>query len=169
MVDFRAFTYHVHPRHRHAIVIDVQVGIPLPVENALAGEKMFINAKALVDTGASRSCISRNFAENTKLISFTMIESLTAQGSHVVPVYQINLVLPNNVMFVDLPSVEFSGGSDFDFIIGMDILSKGDMSITNANSEMVFSFRIPPSESHTDYTKQNDDTSPVRGLKGGGV
>lgn len=163
MVDFRAFTYHIHPNHRHAIVIDVRVGIPLPAEHVPAGKKVFINAKALVDTGASGSCISRGFAESTKLISFTMTKStmtksFTAQGSHFVPVYRIDLLLPNNVMFVNIPGVEFSGGRDFDCIIGMDILSKGDVAITNANNEMVFSFRMPPDKFHTDYTKQNDVT-----------
>jgi hypothetical protein len=101
LVDFRAFTYHIHPNHRHAIVIDVKAGIPLPAEHVPAGKKVFINAKALVDTGASGSCISRGFAESTKLISFTMTKSFTAQGSHFVPVYRIGLLLPNNVMFVN--------------------------------------------------------------------
>jgi predicted aspartyl protease len=158
LADFRAFTYRIPQNHQHAIVIGIKVGIPLPVENAPAGKKLLIDAKALVDTGASGSCISQRFAESAKLISFTMTESFTAQGSHFVPVYRIDLLLPNNVMFINLPSVGFAGRRDFDFILGMDILSKGDIAITNANNEMMFSFRIPPSESHTDYTKQNDVT-----------
>jgi hypothetical protein len=153
LADFRAFTYHIPQDHRHAIVIDIKLGIPLPVENTPEGRKLLINAKALVDTGASGFCVSRDFAKSSRRAAFTMTEVLTAKGSDIVPAYHLDLLLPNNVMFVNIPSVEFAGGRDFDFILGMDILSKGDVAITNANNEMVFSFRIPPGESHTDYTE----------------
>ena len=36
----------------------------------------------------------------------------------------------------------------------MDILRKGDMALTNAKDEMVFTFRIPPSETHIDFAEE---------------
>jgi hypothetical protein len=49
---------------------------------------------------------------------------------------------------------EFQSNNNFDFIIGMNILRMGDMALTNAKNEMVFSFRIPPSETHIDFVKE---------------
>jgi len=39
----------------------------------------------------------------------------------------------------------------------MNILRKGDMALTNANGEMVFSFRIPSSDTHIDFTKEKNN------------
>ena len=76
-----------------------------------------------------------------------------ANGDSIVPVYTVDVFLPNGVVFQNTNVSEFSGGSDFDFIIGMDILMQGDLSITNANNQTLFSFRMPPDSQHTDYTK----------------
>jgi hypothetical protein len=47
----------------------------------------------------------------------------------------------------------FSGISDFDFVIGTNILNQADVTIANAHDpHTVFSFRIPPDHVHTDYT-----------------
>ena len=41
----------------------------------------------------------------------------------------------------------------FDVLIGMDIITLGDFSITNVNGKTVFSFRIPSTET-VDYVQQ---------------
>jgi len=50
------------------------------------------------------------------------------------------------------------GGYQKDSRIGMNILRKGDMALTNAHGEMVFSFRIPPAETHIDFVKEAKTT-----------
>jgi hypothetical protein len=47
--------------------------------------------------------------------------------------------------------IAFHKAYNFDFIIGMNILRQGDMAITNANNETIFSFRIPPGIQHIDF------------------
>ena len=158
MAKYKAFTYHVPADHRHAIVIDIKILTQIPSDMPPLINKALFEAKALVDTGASGSCISSRFAEYAELVSFSRRRCRTAQGSHIVPVYRLDVIMPNDVLFMNMAITEFSGIHDFDFIIGMDILSKGDTAITNAYNETVFSFRIPPGESHTDYVNQPPDS-----------
>jgi predicted aspartyl protease len=109
---------------------------------------------ALIDTGATGSCISRSLASRAQLKSFEMIKVLGVHGYAFVPVYMVDILLPNGILFSNMEVAEFYGSNNFDFIIGMNILRKGDMALTNAHGEMVFSFRIPPAETHIDFTKE---------------
>ena len=66
-------------------------------------------------------------------------------ASENVPVYYVNLVLPNNVRIVGVP-VELIKLIDTDVLIGMDIINRGDFAVSNKNGETCFSFRIPSAE-----------------------
>jgi len=79
-------------------------------------------------------------------------------GVSIVPVYLVDVLLPNGILFSNMEVAEFQSNNDFDFIIGMNILCQGDMALTNAKGEMVFSFRIPPAETHIDFTKEAENT-----------
>jgi len=109
---------------------------------------------ALVDTGATGSCISRKFAASAQLKTYKRSKIRGFHGISIVPVYSVNVLLPNEIFFADMEVAEFQSNNDFDFIIGMNILSKGDMALTNANGKMVFSFRIPPANTHIDFVKE---------------
>lgn len=152
----RAFTYYVPENHRQSIVFDIGIGVSLPIPNAPRDIRGRLSVKALVDTGASRSAVSARFAESARLVPFGKTDVHTAKGTDTVSVYTVDVFLPNNVWFPQMFVSEFKGASDFDFIIGMDILSKGDMSITNADGRTVFSFRMPPNARHIDFTEGLD-------------
>ena len=77
-----------------------------------------------------------------------------AHGVAVVPSYLVDVLLPNGILFKNMDVVEFSGGDDFDFIIGMNIICKGDMALSNAKGKTVFSFRIPPADTHINFAKE---------------
>jgi predicted aspartyl protease len=64
--------------------------------------KELFDTNALVDTGASGSCISNRFAKDAGLVSFFRRKCHTAQGSHIVPVYRLDVIMPNNVLFADM-------------------------------------------------------------------
>jgi hypothetical protein len=113
---------------------------------------------ALIHTGATGSCISRSFASRAQLKSFEIVKVLGVHGSAFVPVYMVDVLLLNGILFSNMEVTEFYGSNNFDFIIGMNILRKGDMALTNANGEMVFSFRIPPAETHIDFAKEAKNT-----------
>jgi hypothetical protein len=56
------------------------------------------------------------------------------------------------VIFTNIHAAEFVKTIQiFDVIIGMDILTLGDLAITNHNHRTVLSFRIPPDAKHIDF------------------
>ncbi len=65
-----------------------------------------------------------------------------AQGSAHVPVYYVNLGLPNRVEFAQ---VRVTQGvlPGCDVLIGMDIINMGDFAVTNRDGATVFSFQMP--------------------------
>lgn len=146
----KSFTQHVPKNHRHSILTNVAIGYFNPV----TAERTFIEAVALIDTGASRSAVSKRFAERHGMVSYKMATVVSAHGGRKVPSYTTDIVLPGGIVFEGRKVTQFFGEHDFDVIIGLDILLCGDMAITNANCETVFSFRTPPADTHTDYTLQ---------------
>lgn len=106
---------------------------------------------AVWNTGATGTCISHRIAQQMGLspIGFTTVH--TANGRMDVGQFIVDLVLPNKVVIKDLRVTEFSGGENLDALIGMDVICMGDMAITNANNQTVFSYRIPSDWAHIDY------------------
>lgn len=149
----RAFTYKVPDDKKKSIIIPVKIGVHPPINGFPENEKVLLDTKALIDTGASGSCISQQFADAIKLpvISYGVVRS--AQSCDTVPIYTIDLVLPNNVMFSNISVTQFNKQADFDVIIGMDVFMHSDMAITNADNKMCFSLRIPAGQEHIDFTK----------------
>jgi predicted aspartyl protease len=156
--QFFAYTFYV-PKPFNSIVIPIELGVSLPVPQTMPGQKMKVKTTALVDTGATGSCISEKFARHFGLKAFSMSKVHTAKGEDVRPCYYLDIFLPNGLMYKNMEVIEFTenAGTGFDFIIGMNIIRAGDMSITNANNQMVFSFRMPPNHLHIDYEKLKEE------------
>jgi len=149
-----ALTVYLPDNHRHAVIFEIQVGVPVPLNGYPKDRRIGMKSMALIDTGATGSCISRRFAAGTQLKSFKMGKVLGAHGVSVVPVYRVDVLLPNGILFTNMDVAEFYGGNDFDFIIGMNILRMGDMALTNSQGKTVFSFRVPPSATHIDFVQE---------------
>lgn len=107
------------------------------------------------DTGASKSSISQRVVDELGLISVGNIVISTSNGVVTVNAYYVDFTLPNDetVKYILVSCADL--GDETDVLIGMDIISLGDFSITNANNQTTFSFRMPP-ESEIDYTKHNN-------------
>lgn len=73
--------------------------------------------------------------------------------------YAINLFLPNQVafQFVKVTEGVLSG---FDLLIGMDVITTGDFSITNVGGKTTFSFRVP-SVKEVDFVKESKFPTPI--------
>jgi hypothetical protein len=105
---------------------------------------------AIWDTGAMGTVITSKVVAGLGLKPSGQI---TVQGvgpagtpqSHPANTYLINLFLPNNVALVGVRVAE-SSVSGCDVLIGMDVISSGDLAITNHNGKTTFTFRIPPCE-----------------------
>lgn len=107
---------------------------------------------ALWDTGASGTVISKNVVDKLNLKPIGKAKCFHANGESIVNVYAVNVFLPNQVgfQFIQVTEGILAG---FDVLIGMDIITLGDFSITNAGGKTMFSFRVP-SIKHIDYTTE---------------
>ena len=110
---------------------------------------------ALWDTGATCSAISKNVVKKLNLIPVSKVTVDHANGQSIVNVFEISLTLPNKTLFQSIRVTECAL-SGFDLLIGMDVISHGDFSISNLNGKTTFSFRIP-SYKETDYESEYDD------------
>jgi predicted aspartyl protease len=106
----------------------------------------------LWDTGAMCSAISDRAVRLLHLVPISKTTIGHATGQSVVNVYIVTIVLPNNIHipFVTVIECPFVG---FDVLIGMDIITQGDFSISNKDNKTTFSFRIP-SYSETDFVAE---------------
>ena len=124
-----------------------------------------INVHGVWDTGATGTCVSERVVNSLGLnpIGFTVVH--TANGIKQAGQFIVDLLLPNQVLIKDLRVTEFSGTTEVDVLIGMDVICDGDMSITNANSKTVFSYRIPPDWLHIDYVQTAKSSKQGKAIK----
>ena len=104
-----------------------------------------VKCRALWDTGAIYSVISKSLAEKLGLFPTDTQRAYTAQGFYEASIYRVDIMLPNNIV---VKGLQIGDGElqDFDFLIGMDVISLGDFHLTN-NGNTIFKFVIPPEES----------------------
>jgi predicted aspartyl protease len=143
-------------------VIITDCGISLPFDpkfqpNFRPPKK--VSFSALWDTGATNSVISQNVVDALNLKSTGKVKSFHASGQSFVNTFNVNAYLPNHIVFNNL-TVSIGILNGFDILIGMDMISKGDFSITNFNNKTCFSFRIP-SLFHTDFVKDKCNNVPI--------
>jgi SEC-C motif/Aspartyl protease len=113
-----------------------------------------VKVQALWDTGATQSVITKETSEVLQLKPVGITKVIHAGGSSDCNTHVVNMVLPNNVTVQGLlvsENAEIVG--HFGAIIGMDIISQGDLAITNAVGQTWMSFRIP-SSSRTDFVEE---------------
>jgi predicted aspartyl protease len=118
--------------------------------------KQSFEVKAIWDTGATSSVITKNVVNQLGLLPTGRSHVSTANGNAIQDTYIIDLALPNKIIVKDVTVTEasaLSGGCEV--LIGMDIISLGDFSITNYKNQTCMSFRIP-SMHEVDYVKNLD-------------
>ena len=96
---------------------------------------------ALWDTGANVSAISNRVANKLGLtpINHAMVE--TANGKCEVPIYMIDMMLPGGIHVVRIKAMGINLNV-CDALVGMDVITQGDLLITNAPNTR-FEFRLP--------------------------
>jgi hypothetical protein len=94
------------------------------------------------DTGAECSSISTEVIEALKLKPKGHTEIMVFGGVQEVGIYDISIGLPNGKVFHD---VEVFGADldEYAALFGMDIITKTDFLITNADEKTTFQFRTP--------------------------
>lgn len=98
---------------------------------------------ALWDTGAMASTISSSLAKQLQLPELGDFIMHGAGGKFQSKQYLAGLILPNRVSIPAISLYGFAGSSNFDMLIGMDIISMGDFLISSEEGKMFFSFQLP--------------------------
>ena len=101
---------------------------------------------AVWDTGATISVVTESVVKEIGLERIDEVEQNTANGKRIAGVYLVNIYLPNRVAF---PGIRVLDGDifDTDMLIGMDIITQGDLAITHKFKKTWLTFQVP--SSHT--------------------
>lgn len=131
------------------IVTEVAIGFPvLSTDTDIALFQQGL--KAVWDTGAMGTSISKSLAEKLNLDKIGEVEIQGVTGSAFCSKYLVSLILPNNILIHELEVSDCEGNIGCDVLIGMDVIAMGDFVINNVG-ETTFSFRMP-SIKREDYT-----------------
>jgi hypothetical protein len=114
---------------------------------------------AVWDTGASGSVISQKVVDACALRQTGIQQVHGVGGSELSPTFLVNILLPNQVGFVNL-KVTLGKLRGFDLLIGMDIIGSGDFAVTNKDGKTVFSYRHPSME-RIDFVSQAEHPRPA--------
>ncbi|MCX6303286.1 MAG: hypothetical protein NTW82_14005 [Bacteroidia bacterium] len=96
--------------------------------------------RALLDTGSVDICITEQTAKKLQLTSIGTRESFGSTGSCKKNIYVINLHLPWGIT-MPIEVMESADHADFDLIIGMNIISKGELYIINSCNKTTVQFK----------------------------
>ena len=135
-VNFRAFTMKVdRPLYRVEFKVGIVANIP--------DHKGFLQSQltqyvAILDTATERTRVSRKAIDAAKL---EPIEDSGFEGYYLADIYLPNMIRFSGVTVTEIPP---DLGFQADCLIGMDILSCADCSLSHKDKKMMFSFRVPP-------------------------
>jgi hypothetical protein len=98
--------------------------------------------QAIWDTGATNSCISQKVVDECGLKASGVAQVFGVHSDELSDTFLVCIGLPNQM---GIPSLRVTKGKlkHFDVLIGMDVITKGDLAITNLNGNTVFSFCMP--------------------------
>jgi len=134
--------------------IITEIRLSVPCNPPSIPPDKFVPGKALWDTGATICSITREKAEEIGLTPVGLQKITSMTGDSVQNLYLLNLYLPNSIVIANVKVTECFGASGaFDFIIGMNIITLGDFSITNLGGKTTVSF-VVPSMRTIDYVKE---------------
>lgn len=105
------------------------------------------------DTGAMSTVVTPKVLKQLSLpiIDTTHICGVNSNG--IAPVVLIDLILPNQFRIESIRAAvaDIKGA---DILLGMNIITMGDFSVSNLNGETELSFAIPPFENRTDLLEK---------------
>ena len=110
------------------------------------------------DTGATGSAITKDLAAKLGLVPVSQTRVKGVHGyKDGINVYAVRIILNNqNVSFI-LPVTECEQLTDdgsSKFLIGMDVISRGDFAVTNFQGKTVMTYRVP-SIQRIDFVARN--------------
>ncbi len=149
---FRGFTVTAEGGLLRVLITDCHASAAFDPSTVPKGQGLpFKRFQAIWDTGATNSVISQRVVDRCGLKPTGMKKVYVVGGQQLAETFLVTIGLPNKVFFRD---IEVTRGEliGADMLIGMDIITSGDFSITNVGGKTVFSFRVPSVET-VDFVK----------------
>lgn len=150
--QFQAFTLTSDGGKRLKLVSPLGVSLPFVPGESTEYQPPIFQTNALWDTGATASVITRATARALNLAPVNITNMTHANGVSETNVYAVNFYLPNNLMVHTVQVMEMVDADGFGALIGMDVITLGDFSITNVNGVTTMSYRFP-SVARIDYVE----------------
>lgn len=151
---FHAFTIKYSGR-TNVLFTEVALSEPFDLANTpKQAIPSLTKCRAIWDTGATVSAITKDLARKIGLKPFTKVPVSNTSETKDKDAYYVNVQLPNKVMlgFVKVVECETLVGG-FEFLVGMDIISAGDFAVTHGDGKTTLSYRIPSIKT-VDYVEE---------------
>ena len=132
-------------RRQDAIITDCFVVMPDGVTDADGNRRYCKIENAAWDTGATNTVITPEIVTALGLEPSDKNAVSTLNGIIDVNTYLIDLCFENGYKIANLRVFSSEDYSDFDYdvLIGLDVITKGDFVVSTVNDETTFSFRMP--------------------------
>lgn len=144
-------------------VLQTEVTIFQPIPGQKPKVEKFL---AIWDTGATSSVITPSVVKKLGLIASGKTNLHGVAGSKKnADTYFVSFILPHKVRVdgVRVAEVPQIAGTA-DMLIGMDIITLGDFSVTNVGGKTIFSFRTPSMQT-IDYVQEINSHTPAKSGK----
>jgi hypothetical protein len=99
------------------------------------------------------TCVSTQLAESLDLKLLDPVTLSSFLGEKEVNVCLIDIEFPDGTIIRNIKSMIIEMKSDFDIIIGMNIIRLGNFSLVNDNGNTVMTFSLPSSNKPVDSMK----------------
>ena len=122
--------------------------LTLPVKVSLISSNGSYETQGIIDTGSICSVVSMNLVEKLGGIPFSY-QFVNTASSHntLTPMYKASIVLCNKLEITNLMVSDGTLPAGEECLIGMDILSLGDLAVSHFEGKTCISFRIPSQQS----------------------
>jgi len=129
----------------------------MPVNIAVPDQVQKFSTKAIWDTGATGTVITQEVVDALKLLPTGMEKVNTASETGVLThTFLIDLYLKHDLRIHTVKVTLGKIAPGIGCLIGMDIITLGDFSITNFNGNTCMTFRIP-SQHEIDYVQHQQE------------
>ncbi len=130
-------------KRQDAIITDCFVVMPDGVTDGEGNRRYCKIENAAWDTGATNTVITPEVIQALGLSASGKQAVSTFSGIVEVNTYLIDLCFENGYRIANLQVLSGEGYSDYDVLIGMDVITNGDFCVSTVNGETIFSFRMP--------------------------
>ncbi len=132
-------------KRQNAIITDCYIVMPEGVTGSDGNRHYCKIENAAWDTGATNTIISSEIVKVLGLVPSGKCAVSAYGGVMEANTYTIDLCFDNGYKVANLQVMSGNDENDFDYdvLIGMDVINKGDFCISTVNEETIFSFRMP--------------------------